>query len=289
LEINTIAELKAMLSSERAKGKTIGFVPTMGYFHDGHLTLMREAASKADVVVVSIFVNPTQFGPNEDLDKYPQDLKHDRALAAGAGVDYLFVPSVDEMYPAGFKTFVEVEGITEGLCGRGRPGHFKGVATVVAKLLNIVKPEVAFFGEKDWQQLVVIKRMVADLNMDVQIVGVPTVREADGLAMSSRNSYLSARDRQAALALSKTLARANELVEAGERNAAKLMQKLRDFLATEKRVELEYIEAVDPESLAPVDEVKGDVLIALAARVGGTRLIDNTVIRQKLENSSDLF
>ncbi|MDI6716294.1 MAG: pantoate--beta-alanine ligase [Actinomycetota bacterium] len=288
LEFNTIAELRKALKAERSKGKTTAFVPTMGYFHDGHLTLMREAKKRADCVVVSIFVNPTQFGPNEDLDKYPRNLERDRSLAAKVGVDFIFIPTVDEIYPKGYSTYIDVEGITNALCGRQRPGHFRGVATVVTKLLNIVQPDIALFGEKDWQQLIVIKRLVSDLNMDVEIIGIPTVREPDGLAMSSRNSYLSAEERSAALVISKSLTLAANMVDRGEASASKIASALKELIEKEKAVKLEYLEICDPETFAPVEEIKADTLVAIAAWVGKARLIDNTIIRPKLENPGNL-
>ncbi|MEW5705553.1 MAG: pantoate--beta-alanine ligase [Actinomycetota bacterium] len=288
LEFNTIAELRKALKAERSKGKTTAFVPTMGYFHDGHLTLMREAKKRADCVVVSIFVNPTQFGPNEDLDKYPRNLERDRSLAAKVGVDFIFIPTVDEIYPKGYSTYIDVEGITNALCGRQRPGHFRGVATVVTKLLNIVQPDIALFGEKDWQQLIVIKRLVSDLNMDVEIIGIPTVREPDGLAMSSRNSYLSAKERSAALVISKSLTLAANMVDRGEASASKIASALKELIEKEKAVKLEYLEICDPETFAPVEEIKADTLVAIAAWVGKARLIDNTIIRPKLENPGNL-
>jgi pantoate--beta-alanine ligase len=278
-ETHTIVELRKKLSVARAENKRVGFVPTMGYFHEGHLTLMREAKKMADVVVVSIFVNPTQFGPNEDLEKYPVDLKRDRAMAESVGVDILFTPSAGEIYPEGYATSVNVEGIADVLCGRSRPGHFSGVATVVAKLLNIVEPDVAVFGEKDWQQLAVVRRIAADLNIDSEILGVPTVREADGLAMSSRNAYLSAEERKAALVLAKSLRIAQEMVDKNIRETAEFERAMRDVIETESLVEIEYLEFCDPQSLAGVAEIESDTLIAIAARVGRTRLIDNAVVR----------
>lgn len=288
LEINTVKELQGAIGSEKAKGKKIGFVPTMGYFHEGHLALMREAKKRSDIVIVSIFINPTQFGPNEDLDKYPRDLERDRKMAKSVGTDILFVPSVVEMYPDGYATYIKVTGITDVLCGKSRPGHFEGVATVVAKLLNIVSPDVAFFGQKDWQQLAVIKRMVCDLNIDVEIVGIPTVREVDGLAMSSRNTYLSPKEREAALILSKSLSLAHDIVRSGGADADRLAAAIKEKIEAEELVELEYLEICDPESLAPVDRLEADTLIAVAARVGGTRLIDNTIVQPHLEKSGDL-
>jgi pantoate--beta-alanine ligase len=278
-ETHTIVELRKKLGAARAENKRVGFVPTMGYFHEGHLALMRETKKRADVVVVSIFVNPTQFGPNEDLEKYPVDLARDRALAESVGVDVLFTPSAKEMYPEGYATSVNVGGITEVLCGRSRPGHFSGVATVVAKLLNIVEPEVAVFGEKDWQQLAVVRRMATDLNIDSEILGVPTVREADGLAMSSRNVYLSAEERKAALVLAKALKIAQEMVDRDIRETAEIEQAVRAEIEAESLVEIEYLEVCDPQSLARVTEIQGDTLIAIAAKVGRTRLIDNAVVR----------
>lgn len=278
-ETHTIVELRKKLGAARAENKRVGFVPTMGYLHEGHLALMREAKKRADVVVVSIFVNPTQFGPNEDLEKYPANLERDRAMAESVGVDLLFMPSAGEIYPEGYATSVNVAGITEVLCGRSRPGHFSGVATVVAKLLNIVEPDIAVFGEKDWQQLAVVRRMVADLNIDSEILGVPTVREADGLAMSSRNTYLSPEERKAALVLAKALKIAQEMVDNKVRASAEIEQAMRAEIETESLVELEYLELCDPRSLTEVARIEGDTLIAIAAKVGKTRLIDNTVVR----------
>jgi len=289
LETNTIGELRKTIKSEKSRGRTIGFVPTMGYFHEGHLTLMREAKKRTDAVVVSIFVNPTQFGPNEDLDKYPKDLDRDRGMAQATGVDVLFTPSVKEMYPDGYSTYVDLTGITEVLCGKSRPGHFKGVATVVAKLLNIVRPDAAFFGEKDWQQLAVIKRMVIDLNVDVEVVGVPTVREKDGLAMSSRNVYLSPEERSASLVISKSLKIAQNMVDNGERSVDRILEALQGLIGSEELVELDYLEICDPETLSPVSEIRAETLVAIAARLGKTRLIDNALIGPELENTGNLF
>ncbi|MBS3908849.1 MAG: pantoate--beta-alanine ligase [Actinobacteria bacterium] len=278
-ETHTIVELRKKLGAARAENRRVGFVPTMGYFHEGHLTLMREAKKRADVVVVSIFVNPTQFGPSEDFEKYPVDLDRDRAMAESVDVDILFTPSAGEIYPEGYATSVNVEGIADVLCGKSRPGHFSGVATVVAKLLNIVEPDIAVFGEKDWQQLAVVRRIAADLNIDSEIVGVPTVREADGLAMSSRNAYLSAGERKAALVLAKALKIAQEMVDKNIRESAEVERAMRDVIEAESLVEIEYLEVRDAQSLAEVAKIAGDTLIAIAARVGGTRLIDNAVVR----------
>ncbi|MBI4734056.1 MAG: pantoate--beta-alanine ligase [Rubrobacteridae bacterium] len=229
-EYSTIKEIRTALTAEKAANKTIALVPTMGFLHDGHLELMRKAKQIADVCVATIFVNPTQFGPNEDLDRYPRDLERDRALVDSVGVDYLFIPTVEEMYPnypENFSTYVDVLGITDCLCGKSRPGHFRGVATVVSKFFNIIEPDFAIFGEKDFQQLAVIRRMASDLNFDVEIVGAPIVREPDGLAMSSRNTYLSAQERQAALVISKAMSTAHELAANGVQNTNELLKHLR--------------------------------------------------------------
>ena len=264
-------------------GKEVGFVPTMGYLHEGHLSLIRRARSENDVVVVSIFVNPTQFGPNEDFDRYPRDLRRDEELCKREGVDFIFYPSVEEMYPEGFSTFVEVEKLTENLCGKSRPGHFRGVATVVIKLLNIVHPTRAYFGEKDFQQLQVIKRLVRDLNIPVEIVGCPIVREEDGLAMSSRNVYLNKEERKSALSLYQGLRLAKELFERGERNPSVIRKTVEEFILSHPKTKIDYVEIVSPEDLKPVKEVKEGDVIALAVFVGKTRLIDNYVFgREKL-------
>ena len=260
----------------RASGKSIGFVPTMGYFHEGHLSLMRRAREENDIVIVSIFVNPLQFGPGEDFERYPRDEERDLRLAGDVGVDYVFMPGVEDFYPEDFSTYVEVEGITEGLCGRHRPGHFRGVTTVVAKLLNVVQPARAYFGKKDYQQLRVIERMVRDLNMPVEIVPCPTVREPDGLAMSSRNEYLGPQERESALSLHRSLKLAEQMLKSGERNPEALIRAMRDLIESQPHVrKIDYIEVVDPETLEPLEEIKGRALIALAVWVGRARLIDN--------------
>ncbi|MDO8885661.1 pantoate--beta-alanine ligase [Candidatus Oleimmundimicrobium sp.] len=276
--ITTIKEIRAALNQEKKSGKRIGFVPTMGYFHEGHLSLMHKAKEDCDVVVTSIFVNPTQFGPSEDFEAYPRDLKNDSKMAEEAGVDYLFLPSVEEMYPGERLTYVNVEKITKVLCGAKRPGHFQGVATVVSKLFNIIKPDFAYFGEKDYQQLVVLKKMVKGLNFDVQIVGVPTVRDKDGLAMSSRNKYLGPKEREAALILNKSLILAQEMVKNGERSSAKIKKSMTKLFEKEPLVNLEYLSICDIISLQEISGIKGKVLIALAARVRKARLIDNIVV-----------
>ncbi|ABZ83884.1 pantoate--beta-alanine ligase [Heliomicrobium modesticaldum Ice1] len=276
--IESIREMTAWSREQAREGRTIGFVPTMGYLHEGHLTLMRRAREACDRVVVSIFVNPLQFGAGEDFAEYPRDLIRDSRLAESAGVDVLFAPSAREMYPKGYHTFVDVERLTEGLCGASRPGHFRGVTTVVCKLFNIVRPDVAYFGQKDAQQLAVIRRMTEDLNLPVSVVGVPIVREADGLAMSSRNVYLSPQERQAALVLSRALARARELIEGGERDVARLRQIITETITAEPLAAIDYVSIVDNRFIQPVETLAGECLIALAVRIGKRRLIDNMVV-----------
>jgi pantoate--beta-alanine ligase len=275
--VKRIKELKQLIRGAQQAGERVGLVPTMGYFHAGHLSLMQRAKGENDRVVVSLFVNPVQFGPQEDLQSYPRDLERDRALAESVGVDWLFVPEVAEMYPAGYQTYAEVTEITRGLCGVSRPGHFRGVATVVLKLFNIVTPDRAYFGEKDAQQLRVIRRMARDLNLDVEVVGCPIVREADGLAMSSRNTYLSPEQRHAALILCRLLHEAGRLIEAGERDARSLRSQLLQILATEPLATLDYLEIVASDTLQPLSRLQGEILIALAVKFGSTRLIDNRV------------
>lgn len=276
--VHTIAEIREIVRQARLAGHTVGFVPTMGYLHEGHLELMRRARERCDFVVASIFVNPTQFGPNEDLDRYPRDLERDARLAEEVGVDVIFNPSVQEMYPPGYCTYVEVERLTEKMCGASRPGHFRGVATVVTKLFNIVKPDVAFFGQKDAQQALVIQGMVADLNMDLEIVTVPTVRESDGLAMSSRNVYLDPEQRRAALVLSRSLDRAVEAVRAGERDVARIRQMVENLIRAEPLARIDYVEIYSYPGLEPVERLQGQALLALAVKFGQTRLIDNVIL-----------
>ena len=278
--VTCVAELKTIIRSARAAGKTIGVVPTMGYLHEGHLTLMRKARAEQGVVIATIFVNPLQFGPQEDYAVYPRDLKRDSAMAETTGIDVLFAPSVDEMYPAGSGrtlTFVDVEQITTKLCGASRPGHFRGVATVVAKLLNITEADAGYFGQKDAQQVTVIRRMVDDLNMNVKIVAVPIVRESDGLALSSRNQYLSPDERQAALVLSKSLVRVQELLQLGEKESGQILAVMNDLISREPLARIEYISIVDPTALEPLQHISGPALIALAVKFGKTRLIDNLI------------
>lgn len=275
---HTIPEIREFVRQARAGGHSIGLVPTMGYLHEGHLELMRRAKERCDTVIISIFVNPTQFGPNEDFDRYPRDMERDARLAGEVGVDAIFNPSVEEMYPAGFCTYVDVKRITEKLCGLSRPGHFRGVATVVTKLFNIVKPDCAFFGQKDAQQALVIKRMVADLNMDLEVVTLPTVREPDGLAMSSRNIYLKPEERRAALVLYRSLQRAKEAYQAGERNVAKLRRLVVDMIEAEPLANIDYVEIYSYPELEEVKEIQGQVLLAIAVKIGRARLIDNIIL-----------
>lgn len=276
--IETIAGMKAASAGWKAAGRRVGFVPTMGFLHDGHLSLVREARKRAEVVVVSIFVNPAQFGPREDFSRYPRDLDRDRALLEAEGVDVLFHPAAAEMYPPGYRTYVEVQGLQDALCGRSRPGHFRGVATVVLKLFNIVRPDAAFFGAKDAQQVTILRKMAADLDLDVEVVTCPIVREPDGLAMSSRNAYLKPDERRAALVLSRGLAEAERAIRAGERDAAKVLAAVRAVIDAEPLARIDYVEAVDPLGFGPVEEIRGDVLLALAVFVGSTRLIDNLLV-----------
>ncbi len=277
--IESINDIKAIIRSQKSMGKTIGLVPTMGYLHEGHMSLVNMSVQHNDFTVLSVFVNPTQFGPNEDFDRYPRDIERDIKMAEAAGVDVVFSPSVEEMYPDGYKTYVEVEDITKILCGRTRPGHFKGVTTVVNKLFNIVQPDRAYFGQKDAQQVVVINKMVKDLNMNVEIVTCPIVREEDGLAMSSRNVYLSTEERKSALILSKSLFEAQELIKNGENRKENILKYIVDRIKSEKGAQIDYVEIVNADTLDSIGEfLKGRVLIALAVKFGNTRLIDNAIV-----------
>jgi pantoate--beta-alanine ligase len=269
------AEMTAWSRAARARGETIAFVPTMGALHAGHVALLAEGRRRADRLALSIFVNPTQFGPNEDLARYPRDLPGDLAKAAGAGTDVAFVPEAVDIYPAGFQTTIEVRDLARGLDGVSRPGHFAGVATVVAKLFNIVQPDLAIFGEKDFQQLAIVRRLVADLAMGIKIVGLPTVREPDGLAMSSRNAYLSPAERTRALSISRALGAAREQAAAGERDAAALVAAARAALDVDR---LDYLELCDAETLVPLTQVDRPAVLLAAVFVGRTRLIDNVRI-----------
>ena len=275
--IRTPAAMTAWANRILAAGQTIGLVPTMGFFHEGHLRLMRTAKAKADRTVVSLFVNPIQFGANEDLDRYPRDFSRDCRLAEAEGVDVLFAPGAQDMYPPEASTRVMVSGLTDVLCGASRPGHFAGVTTVVAKLFHLIKPQCAVFGRKDFQQLAVIRRMVADLNWDVEIVGHPIVREPDGLAMSSRNTYLSGPERQAALCLSRSIAHARRRVREGLVEAEILLQEV-DWLLQQEAVTIEYASLVDQATLRPLAVLQEGVVLALAIKAGATRLIDNDIL-----------
>ena len=270
--------MRAESRAIRGAGKRLGFVPTMGALHEGHLSLVRAARSSSDLVAASIFVNPTQFGANEDLAKYPRSFERDRELLQGERVELLFAPSVEEMYPAGAATWVTVEGLSDKLDGRSRPGHFRGVTTVVAKWFHAVQPDAAFFGQKDAAQVAIIRRMVRDLNLPVEIVVCPIVRAADGLAMSSRNAYLDPDERKRALVLQRSLLRAEHLAETGERNAARLVAAGREEIDKESSVRLDYFEIVNPDTLDPLEDISGGGLVAVAAVVGGTRLIDNILL-----------
>jgi len=273
-----IPEMKAAVLALKARGKTIGLIPTMGFLHEGHLSLVRESRRRCDATVVSIFVNPVQFGPKEDFVRYPKDFERDRAMLADEGADILFYPDAGAMYPEGYKTYVEVIDFQERLCGKSRPGHFRGVCTVVLKLFNIVLPDLAFFGQKDAQQAIILKKMAGDLNLDVKIEAMPIVREADGLAMSSRNIYLSAEERKAAPILFSSLREARSIFEKGERRAGILIGRMKAFIAAEPLARLDYVEIVNPRTLAPLEEINEEALMAMAVFVGETRLIDNTVV-----------
>lgn len=276
--ITSPSEMQAYSNKARMEGKIIGFVPTMGFLHEGHLSLMRRCRSENDICVVSIFVNPTQFGPNEDYERYPRDLERDSKMSEEVGVDIIFHPSVEDMYPKGYATFVNVERLTEKMCGLSRPGHFRGVTTVVTKLFNLVKPHRAYFGQKDAQQAIVIKRMVQDLNMDIEIIVMPTVREKDGLAMSSRNKYLNEEERKSALVLSRSLFTAEEMIRSGVRNASDIYKAIKEMIEREPLARIDYISIVDAETLEDVSEIRTNTLIALAVFIGQTRLIDNIVV-----------
>ncbi len=276
--VEGIAQMSMLSQKARKEGRFIALVPTMGFLHEGHLSLIRRASQVGDLVVVSIFVNPSQFGPGEDYEAYPQDLDQDKRLAEVNGTNILFSPSAEEMYPQGYSTWVDVEELTEVLCGRFRTGHFRGVTTVVIKLFHITRPHYAVFGQKDYQQAQVIKRMVKDLNFDLKVLVEPTVREPDGLAMSSRNLYLSSQERKDAAVLYRSLLKAEELVQGGERDAGKVKGLIREMIAGKKRAKIDYVSIVDGESLRPLSKLKGKVLIALAVKIGKARLIDNILI-----------
>jgi len=274
----TIDEIRAWSNEHKRGGKTVGFVPTMGYLHRGHVSLIEASVEENNYTIVSIFVNPTQFGPNEDLDKYPRDITKDTETTKNAGVDVLFVPLVNEIYPKDYSTFVNVEEISDYLCGSTRLNHFKGVATVVTKLFNICNPTKAYFGQKDYQQAVVIQRMVRDLNMDLTVVVCPIVREADGLAMSSRNVYLSHEERAQSLSINISLKMASKLVDLGERNTVNLIEKVTSILEESDLISVEYVEVVDVKSLHRVDKIESRAVLAIAVKIGSTRLIDNIIL-----------
>ena len=274
--IHSVEALRQAVKAEKKAGKSVGFVPTMGFLHDGHMSLVKAAKKDNEFVVASIFVNPTQFGENEDLDAYPKDLEGDQNKLEHEGVDILFYPTAEEMYPQGYSTYVTVEGTMTGvLCGSSRPGHFRGVATIVTKLFNMVAPDRAYFGQKDAQQVSVIERMAKDLNMDLEIIPCPIHREADGLAMSSRNTYLSEKERKDALVLSQSLFEAKETILSGEKTASKIIQGIIDKISTVDYAIIDYVEIVDALTLNKIDKLKGDILIAIAVKVGKPRLIDN--------------
>lgn len=278
--IETINDLKAIIKSQKTSNKSIGFVPTMGYLHEGHLSLAKQSISDNDFTIMSIFVNPTQFGPNEDFDKYPRDTERDLSLAENVGVDVVFMPSVEELYPQGYKTYVEVNDITEVLCGASRKGHFRGVTTIVSKLFNIVTPDKAYFGQKDAQQAIVIKKMVSDLNIQVEVVTCQIIRESDGLAMSSRNVYLSPEERSAAVILSQTLFWAEKEILNGQNDIALIIEKIKNKISSEELAKIDYVEALDLSTLEPIKTSNDSILIALAVWFGKTRLIDNVMIKR---------
>lgn len=276
--IHSIEEMRLYLLGVKKAGKTVGLVPTMGYLHEGHLTLMKRAKENCDLVVTSIFVNPTQFGVGEDYEQYPRDLKRDGALAEGVGVDVIFAPSTDEMYPKDYHTFVQVQALTAGLCGASRPTHFRGVTTVVTKLLLIIQPDYAYFGQKDAQQVTVIERMVEDLNIPVTIIRVPIVREEDGLAMSSRNVYLTPEERKEALVLSHSLIEAEALIKKGERKSEIIRKMIEQKIGESSRAQIDYVAIVDGKTLERIDLLSGKVLIALAVKYSKARLLDNLLL-----------
>lgn len=276
--MKSVARMQSLSMQKRAEGKRIALVPTMGFFHAGHISLMAYARKRCDLLVVSVFVNPLQFGPSEDLERYPRDLKRDRIMAEKAGVDVLFCPSAQDMYPPRFQTHVEVEQVTQSLCGRNRPAHFRGVTTVVTKLFNIVQPHEAVFGLKDYQQWLAIRRMAGDLNMAIKVTGRPIVRERDGLAMSSRNTYLSPAERKAALSLQQAISVAKDLVHKGEKRPEGIKKAIKELMAVHDNVRTDYISFCHPETLEERHIVNDKTLLAIAARVGKTRLIDNCLL-----------
>lgn len=274
--VKTVDEVKAIVKGWRSEGLTVGLVPTMGFLHAGHQSLIAKSVEQNDRTVVSVFVNPIQFGPNEDLEAYPRDIKRDAELCEKTGADIIFNPEPEEMYKDGFVSFVDMNGLTNHLCGLSRPVHFRGVCTVCNKLFNIASPDRAYFGQKDAQQLAVIKRMVKDLNMNLEIVGCPIVREEDGLAMSSRNTYMNDEERQAALVLSKAIFLGQKMVQDGERSAEAVASKMRELISSEPMADIEYIEVVNNLTMESIEEIKGDILVAIAVKINNkVRLIDN--------------
>ena len=276
--VGTIKEVRELVKEWKKNGETVGFVPTMGYLHEGHGSLITKARENNDKVVVSIFVNPMQFGPTEDLDSYPRDLEKDSKFCESLGADLIFHPEPEEMYHEDFSSYVDMSVLTEELCGLSRPVHFRGVCTVVTKLFNIVQPDNAYFGQKDAQQLAIIKHMVQDLNMDINVVGCPIVREEDGLAKSSRNTYLSPEERKAALILRKTVKLAKELIDAGEKDADVVVAKMKENIETEPMAKIDYVKAVNGLTMQQQKEIKAPMLIAMAVYIGKTRLIDNMIL-----------
>ncbi|MDY2922050.1 MAG: pantoate--beta-alanine ligase [Eubacterium sp.] len=276
--VSTVEQVREEVKKWRQQGLTVGLVPTMGYLHEGHKSLIDKAVAQNDKVVVSVFVNPIQFGPTEDLATYPRDLERDAALCEDAGAALIFHPEKEDMYFDDFCTYIDMDGLTKGLCGKTRPTHFRGVCTVVGKLFNIVHPDRAYFGQKDAQQLAVVRRMVRDLNFDLEIVGCPIIREEDGLAKSSRNTYLSEEERQAAVILHKGLVKGEEMVRAGEKDVKKVLNAITEIIESEPLARIDYVEAVDFDNIETIDTIEGSVLVAVAVYIGKTRLIDNFIV-----------
>ena len=279
--ITKAKEMHDVVKEEKSRGRSIGFVPTMGFLHEGHLSLVRESVRQAAVTVVSIYVNPTQFGPKEDFREYPRDMKRDNEILEAEGADYVFSPGNEEIYPEGYKTYVEVHDLQDTLCGRSRPGHFRGVCTVVLKLFNIIEPDIAYFGQKDVQQAIILKRMAQDLNLGVKIEVLPIVREEDGLALSSRNTYLDQEERKAARVLSQSLEEAQEMVRNGEQDSGQIVSRMKEKISKEPRAKIDYVKIVDMEKLNPVAKIENGALAALAVFVGKVRLIDNMILKGK--------
>lgn len=276
--IRNISQIRQFSENIRTQGKRIAFVPTMGFLHEGHLSLIDYGRKNAHVLIISVFVNPTQFGEGEDLQQYPRDLGRDCKLARKAGVDVVFVPEVSEMYPKDFQTYVTVESLSQLLCGAFRPGYFRGVTTVVAKLFNIIKPHIAIFGKKDFQQWVIIRKMVEDLKFDIEVIGLPTVREHDGLAMSSRNGYLTKKERASALSLYQSLNMAETMVASGEKDASQIVCKIKDFILSKPYTKIEYVKICSPDTLKDIETLEDKALLAMAVKVGRARLVDNALL-----------